>query len=234
MLDKLKRSLRIVFFVHLVVGFLVVAYLALKPAMVIGAGEFDEMTRWLETFDFKWWVVTLVAGYWIVPIALVLIWRRAKAAGLEADRVRAMVHEMLEGTAVPVVVELDHTIPVELDEPVSLPIHLNTRIDIDDTVEVDADVPIHAELPLDADVVTKVLGIGSVKIPLRTKIPIHMMVPIKGETRLKATGLPVKVDAVAQVEIRGINVPLKGRFETNIDLGSSLASVERAISKPEK
>jgi hypothetical protein len=231
MLDKLKRALRVLFFVHLVVGFVLIVWLALVPDMVIGTGEFDEMARSLETFDFKWWVVALVAGYWAVPIALVVVWRRARSAGLEADRVRQIVHDMLAGTALPVMVDIDHLIPLEMDEPVNLPIHLDTRIDIDDTVEVDAQVPIHAELPIDADIVTKVLGIGNVKIPLRTKLPIQMMVPIKGQMRLKAIGLPVKVDAVAQVEVRGIQVPLKGRFETKIDLVSNLATAEKAIAK---
>ena len=234
MLDKLKLALRIIFFVHLAVGFVVVLWLALKPDMVIGAGQFDEMARSLETFDFKWWVVALVAGYWLVPIALTVIWRRAKSAGLEADRVRDIVHKMLAGTALPVTVDIDQVLTLEMDEPVNVPVHLDTKIDIDDTVEVDAEVPIHTVLPLDTDVVTKVLGIGEVKIPLRAQLPIQRMVPIKGSTRLKAIGLPIKVDAVAQVEIRGIEVPLKTRIEAKIDLVSNLATAEEALAQLSK
>lgn len=231
MVDKLKRALGIVFISHIVAGFVLIVTLALASEVVIGVGHFDDFVNRLETFDFRWWLVGIASVGWLLPILLVITWRRAKEAGIEVDKLRARVRELLEGSAIPIKVDIDTRIPVNFDTALHVPVQISTKVDIDSDMEIEAAIPIRTELPIDTMIETSVLGIGKISVPIKARLPLDVVVPIHGTLRIKASGIPIEIDEEVRIELPTIEIPLKCRIETKIDLLSNLEAAEEAIRK---
>ncbi len=231
MLEKLQHVSRIVFLVHICVGFSIVAALVWVSRIVIGVGQFDELVYHLETFNFKWWLVGIATALWLLPIVLVVIYRAAVRAGLEVDQLRATLRGILEDRALPIKVDIDTRIPVSFDEPLRVPIQLTTKIDFDEEMEIEGEIPFSTELPIDTDIQTKVLGLGTIRVPIRARLPVDVVVPVKGTMRIKASGVPIEINEVALVDLPPIEIPLRCRIETKIDVLTNLEAAERALRK---
>jgi hypothetical protein len=222
LLEKSRKVLGVAFLIHVVGGLLIVIGLALAPPVSIGEGGFDQFVAALEQVNFQWWLVAGALFIWILPIAVVATWRRTNATGLEIDRLQEKVLTLLEGRSIPVTVDIDERIPVSFDASLSVPVGLDTDIDLDSEVEIQAEIPVRTELPLDTKVETSVFGIGKISIPIKATIPLDFVVPIDGALRIKATELPIQVRDNAEIELPPIEVPLKCRVETRIDLLSNI------------
>jgi hypothetical protein len=221
-LDKLRRASPIALAVHVVVGLGVLLTLALVPDVSIGEGRFDQFVLALETFNFQWWLVGLGSFLWLLPIVVAITWRRTQAAGLEIDMLREKVLQLLENRSIPVTVDIDERIPVTFDEALVVPVALDTNIDIDSHVDIQTQVPIRTELPLDTTIQTSVFGIGTVKIPIRAKLPLDFVVPIEGRLHLKAAAIPISLDEEVRIQLPLIDVPLRCRVQTRVDILSNL------------
>lgn len=222
MVDKLKKVLAIAFLAHVVGGFLIVGALVIAPPLAIGEGKFDEFVGGLESFNFKWWLVAIAALVWLLPIGLAITWQRVKAAGVEIDQLRDKLRTLLEDRFIPVKVDIDTRIPVEFDTELIIPVALKTTVDIDTDMDIEAEIPIRTELRLDTHIQTSVLGLGKISVPIKATLPLDFTVPINGRVRIKASNIPIDLDEEARVMLPPIEIPLKCRIETRIDLLSNL------------
>jgi hypothetical protein len=229
----LKHAFRALIVVHFVVGVGVMVAVVLAPEMTIGGGQFDRVIGYVEETDFKWWVLGLVFGAWLLPLLVAAALQRAQQAGYRVDQLRRMLHAFVEGHSVPVVIDIDQKIPLQLDSALSLPVRLHTEVELDDTVDMQVDVPIQTELPLETDVNARIPGLGEVKIPIRAKVPIDVVVPIRGMTRIKARGVPIDINEIAVAEFPAVEIPVRFRLEAKIDILGNLLRAERLITGPD-
>lgn len=218
LLMSLRRVLQIGLVVPIVGGPVLIAILAFSPPLIIGVGKFEHVVHELEAFNFKWWLFGLALFGWLVPLGILLLWRRSQAAVIELNSLRDRVLEILEGRSIPVTVDINENIPVVFDSIMNVPVGLDTEVNIDHDVEIEATIPIQTELPLDTTVSTKVFGIGQVSIPIKAQLPLDFAVPIAGKLRIKASGIPISINEEARIQLPPIEVPLKCQLQTRIDL----------------
>jgi hypothetical protein len=67
----LKHAFRALIVMHLVGGVGVMVAVVLASEMTIGGGQFDRVMGYVEETDFKWWVLGLVFGAWLLPLLVV-------------------------------------------------------------------------------------------------------------------------------------------------------------------
>jgi len=230
-MTKSRVVLRIILALHVAIGGACVVALALASPMALGRGQFDSFVHGLETFDFKWWFTGAALVIWLLPILLVLLWRRASEAGLEAARLRTLVDTMLKDRYLPVTVDVDARIPVTLDGPLRTPVALQAEIDIDTFVDLEAEVPVKTEIPVDTEIETHVPLVGSLRIPVRGLVPVEMVVPMQGRVHVKAR-VPVNLREQATVEIPPLDVPVATRLRARIDLGETLKAAKGLLKRP--
>lgn len=228
---RLKKLLRIAFATHVLAGIGVIAIILLAPRWTIGEGRFNELVRDVETFDWRWVLLVPAIGIWLAPIAIVLLWNKAREAGSKADQVRDIVAKLLEGRQMPVVVDVNARIPVVIEEPLRVPIELDTAVPVDQAVDIETTLPIRIELPIDTEVETKVFGLGALKIPIRARVPIDILLPVKGSIRVRSAGLPVQLRTEATVRLPPFEVPVVARIETRLDLLENLRLAESSLRK---
>lgn len=205
--------------------------LALASPMVLGRGRFDALAAGVETFDFKWWFTGIAVVIWLLPVVLVIVWRRAAEAGVELARIRELLEAALKDRFIPVTVDVAARIPVTLDGPLRVPVSLKTGIDINEMIDLEADVPVRAEIPIDTEIETNVLRFGTIRIPVKGLVPVDVVVPMKGRVHVKAT-VPVDIHEKATVEIPPLDVPVNARLEARIDLVESLKAAKGLLKKP--
>lgn len=223
-LERVLRALAIAFWVYVVAGFGLLVTLAFASPWVIGRGRVEAFTAELESFDFKWWLVAVSLLVWIVPIVLVVAYRNAKRAGLEAERVKAYVREMLEGRSFPVIVDVDTEVPVKL-APLDVEFRVDAKVNIEDRIQIEGTVPLVTDLPIDTEISTSVFGIGTVKIPIKGKIPLNITIPLRTTMFVKATGIPIRLEEKAHVALPAMDVPIKSRIDARIDILKTIDTV---------
>lgn len=228
MLNKLKNALVVLFIAHLVIGVIVILLLALTSPLVIGAGEFEQLARRLETFDFKWWLVGSTTVAWALPIILVLLYLWIRGTRREVDRLHDLLYRALDH-AIPIEVDIDDRVPVQLEGKIDVPIEMSTKLDFDDWIDIEAQIPIKTELPLDTVIETSVLGIGTIKIPIRATIPLEVSLPVESRIHIKAHDIPIRLAEMAAVTMPAFEIPLKCKLETKIDLLGNLRHAEELI-----
>ncbi len=224
-LMSLRRITQLALVVLVAAGPLVLVPLLFAPPLVIGPGKFEHLVQTLEMFNFKWWLAALVVFAWLVPLGILVLWRRSQAAVIELNALREKFVSLLEGRRIPVMVDVDERIPVAFDATLDVPVSLHTDIDIDHDIEIEADIPIQTELPLDTTIQTSVFGLGNVNVPIKARLPLALDIPIRGKLRIRATDVPVSIEETAQVTLPNIEVPLRCQLRTRIDL---LRNIEAA------
>jgi len=207
--------------------------LVLAPEMTIGGGQLDRVLGYVEEIDFKWWVLGLLFGAWLLPLLVAAALQRAQQAGYRVDELRRMLHAFVEGHSIPVVIDIDQKIPLQLDSALNLPVRLHTHVELDDTVDIQVDVPIQTELPLETDINARIPGLGEVKIPIRAKVPVDVVIPIRGMTRIKAQRVPIDINEIAVAELPAVEIPVRFRLEAKIDILGNLLRAERLITGPD-
>lgn len=212
------RSLAVL---YVALGAVLVGLLAFASPLVIGRGRFEAFAASVETFDFKWWFTGLALAVWLLPIVLVVLWRRGSETGLELARIRPLAEAVLKDRFIPVSVEVNARIPVVLEEPVRMPVSVQTSVDIDEMVELEADVPVKAEIPFETEIETTLLRFGHVRFPVRGVVPVDVVLPMKATVHVKAR-VPVKLREEAIVEVPPLEVPVRSTVETRIDLLQNL------------
>lgn len=227
-MNRLRQILRIGAVVHVVAGPLLMLLLFISPPWVIGDGN---VLRTLEGIDWRWWVLVPVLVIWGLPIVAISAWLQARRSGAEAAKIRSVMESLLLNRQLPIAVDVDAMVPVQVEAPLRIPIELDTKVAVDESVDIETMVPIRVDLPLDTVVETSVFGLGVLKIPIRATIPLNLQLPIKGKIRVKSEGLPVRLKDECVVRLPVFQVPIRSRFETRIDLLDNLRSAEKQLRK---
>lgn len=230
-MKRLTHVLRIGAFVHVIAGPLIIVLLLISSPWVIGNGRVVEFLRELELIDWRWWVLLPVLILWGVPIVAVAAFLKARTTGLETEKLRSGLSNLLRDRQLPIAVDVDARVPVQVHAPLHVPVELNTTMSVDETVDIETSVPIRFDLPMDTVVETSVFGLGTIKVPIRASIPLDLVVPIKGKIRVKSDALPVKVKDSCVVQLPVFEVPIQSRFVTRIDLLDNLLSAEEKLRK---
>jgi hypothetical protein len=233
MVENLKRILYVAVLAFFCIGFVAIVALALTPEIVIGEGRFNAFIHQVELFDFKWWIIGFASGLWLFPILLLITYHRAKRAGHEVHNLQGVLRRILADQTIPVIVDIDQKIPVRLDEALDVPVELHTEVNVDSEVDLEAEVPIQTELPIEAEVHTKVLGLGSITVPISARLPVDVVVPIKGRTHIRATGVPIDLTEIGVARLPAIEIPVRARIEAKIDLLSNFNSAESFVTRPD-
>ena len=228
---RFRQLLRIAFAVYLVAGAAAIIAMVISPPWVIGPGRFHEVMQNLEERDLRWWVLVPLVLLWGGPVVAVVSWFAVRSAGIEVERVRSLVSNLLENKQLPISVDVDARVPVRVEAPLRVPVEINTVIPVDEEIDIETTVPIRTSLKLDTDIETSVFGIGKLKIPIRAMVPIDLMLPIVGKIRIRSPGLPVHLKEEAVVTMPQFEVPIKTRIETRIDLLDNLRVAEQALRK---
>lgn len=225
-----RTIIRTLLAVHVAAGGAIILALALASPMVLGRGRFEAFAEGLETYNFKWWFTGLAFAAWLLPIVLVVVWRRATDAGTELARIRTLVETVLKDRYLPVTVDVQARVPVQLDGPLSMPVSLKTNIELDEMVELEADVPVKAEVPFDTEVETTILRFGTVRFPVRGLIPVDVVLPMKAVVHVKAR-VPVNLREEATVEVPPLDVPISARVDARLDLLQNLKAAGGILKK---
>lgn len=230
-MTRLRKVMRVAFVVHVTLGAAVTIALLLGPPLVIGAGRFDAFAKSVEALDWRWVLLVPIVLVWVVPLLAVLAWLRARRAGLEVERVSAMLSTLLEHRQIPIAVDVDQTVPVEVTTPLRVPMELKTKIAVDDAIDIETSVPIRASLPLDTEVEASVFGLGTIKIPIRANVPLNLTLPVVGKIHVRSAGLPVHLKDEVTVQLPRFEVPIRSRLETRIDLLDNLTVAAEHLRK---
>ena len=230
-MTRLRLALRITFAVYVIAGVAAIIGLLVSSPWVIGPGRVHEVLQHFEERDLRWWVLVPLVLLWGGPVLAVVSWFAVRSAGVEVERVRTLVSNLLENKQIPISVDVDTRVPVRVEAPLRVPVEINTLIPVDEMIDIETTVPIRTSLKLDTDVETSVFGIGTLKIPIRAMVPIDFMVPIIGKIRIRSPGLPVHLKEEAVVRMPEFEVPIRTRIETKIDLLDNLRVAEQALRK---
>lgn len=230
-MKRLRQVLRVGAIVHIVTGPLAMILLFISRPWVIGEGRVQEFMRALEGIDWRWWVLIPVLVIWGLPIVAISAWLQARRSGADVAKTRSGIERLLLNRQLPIAVDVDARVPVQVEAPLRIPIELDTKISIDELVDIETVVPIRIDLPLDTVVETSVFGIGALKIPIRATIPLDLSLPIKGKIRVRSEGLPVKLKDECIARLPVFEVPIRSRFETRIDLLDNLRTAEKELRK---
>ena len=230
-MKRLRQVLRIGSIVHIVAGPLLMLLLLFSPPWIIGEGRVQTVLHSMEDLDWRWSVMGLVVLIWGLSLVAVAAWLKARTAGLETEKVRASIASLLQNRQIPVAVDVDTMVPVQVEAPLRIPIELDTKISVDESIDIETLVPIRFDLPMDTVVETSVFGIGALRIPIRATIPLNMLLPIKGKIRIKSEALAVRLKDECVVRLPVFEVPIRSRFETRIDLLDNLRSAEKELRK---
>lgn len=229
--DKARKVLAALLTLHTVVGLAALGALAVAAPMAIGEGRFEAFVHSIETFDVRWPLFAIVAFVWLVPIGLFLLFRQARAAGLELDQLRGLVRRLLQDKSIPVRVDVDTRVPVEFDAPLTVPVEIHTKVGVDEEIEIETELPVKVDVPVDTEVETTVLRFGKLRIPIQTTIPLDLVLPVKGRIRIRAQGIPVDLNETATVKLPPIEVPIRSRIDTKIDLLANLEQAGEALRR---
>ncbi|MFO0599941.1 MAG: hypothetical protein U0228_31820 [Myxococcaceae bacterium] len=230
-MERLRQALRILAYVHVGLGPVLVVMLLFSSPWIIGEGRIEESLRHLEDVDWRWWVIGLTVLLWGVPIVAVAGWLQARKAGLETSLLRNRIEHLLGDRQLPIAVDVDTRIPVKVEQPLTIPIDLATRLAFDELLEIETDVPLRVDLPLDTTIETSVFGIGAIKVPIRARIPVDMVVPIRGKIRIKTEALPVHIRDTCTAHLPVFDVPIQTRFETKLALLDNLRTAGKELRK---
>lgn len=114
--------------------------------------------------------------------------------------------------------QLQDEIPIEIKEPIVVPVKGKFSVDIEDYVHVEGTIPVEAELPIDTVVETDVLKFGRVRIPIKARIPVSLSVPISTRVKIKIQGVRVDVDESLTVPLPTLRVPLNTTLQTSVSV----------------
>lgn len=152
-----------------------------------------------------------------VPAGLIEIASRiSKSLQSSAARVVPILTDLMKNRRIPIDVDVDQRVPINFDKPIELPLVLQTKVDVDHEIDFEADIPVDTEIDMDTIVETKVLGLGSIKVPIKAKIPLKMVLPIKTKIRLVIDDFPINIDDKMNVQLPPMETPLKTTLKAKV------------------
>jgi hypothetical protein len=146
-----------------------------------------------------------------------LVYRRLRRS-TEVERALRLAQNIIKDRVVPIDVDIDQELPIELTGKYVLPSDLRLAVRMDDPIDIEAEVPVRASIPLDVVVESSVLKLGSVKVPIRGQIPIDINIPVKTRAVIKSDALSVSLTKELELALPKIVVPLKAKLRVNIPL----------------
>ena len=209
-----------VFALLLVIGFVLFA----GPIM-IGSGKFNSFVNTIETTDYRWWIVGLLSLYFGMSFLFLILFALFNKAFEEVDSIKDNLFKLVKDKRIPIRADINERIMVKLDKPVEANFKVSTSLDIDQSVHIKAIIPIRLNFPLDTIFETKVLGIGVVKIPIKTTIPMNMDFPFEGDVLMNIKDFKLDLEEKAMVEIPPMEVPINCQVESNLNLESNLQKI---------
>ena len=114
---------------------------------------------------------------------------------------------------------------------VSADFTVDTQLNIKESVHVETVIPVDMDLPIDTVFETKVLGIGTVKIPIKTVVPVKMQFPFEGDIKMNMQDFNFKLQEKAVVKLPPLEVPVKCEMDAVLNLESNLQKVEESLFK---
>lgn len=117
-----------------------------------------------------------------------------------------------------VVLPINDTITVFIDEDFTVPVDQHFTIPIDQTFYVEADVPFEIELPLnDVNVQTEFMGFR-LSFPLKGTFPVKTSIPLKCPVHIKADAkIHIKQDVSAHLQ-KELSMPIKMDIKTRFPI----------------
>ncbi|MBI2519607.1 MAG: hypothetical protein HYV97_04295 [Bdellovibrio sp.] len=227
-----KKYLKWVLFGQVLFAFSAVfGFVFFTGPLVIGAGKFNEVIHLLETTDFRFWIVIAACLYFLMALTIFVSFFLIDISNWQLEEIRKNIYLLLKDKNIPVTVDIDESIPIHIERPVSAPFSVDTSLDIDEQVNISATIPVKLKLPIDTTIETSVLGLGSIKIPIKTQLPIDMSFPFEGEVHMKINGFKVKLREMGQVQLPPMEIPVRCQLKARLNLESNLQQVENILLK---
>lgn len=201
---------------------LLVGFLIFSGPIVIGAGKFDSLINNIETIDYKWWIVGIIILYFGISLFFLILFAIFHKQFEQVDSIKDNLFALVKDRKIPIRADIDERIKVELEDEVEADFKVSTALDIDEKVQVRATIPVDLTIPIDTVFETKVLGLGAVKIPIKTRVPMKMDFPFEGEVSMKVKGFKLELDEKAHVKIPPMEVPINCQVEAKLNLESNL------------
>ncbi len=229
---QIKKYVKWVLFLQVLMAFTAVCFFVLFTGpLVIGAGKFSEVIHLIETTDYRLWMVLGASLYFLLALTILILFFLGDVANWQVEEIKKTVYMLLKDKNIPVTVDIDESIAVHIDKPVSAPFSVDTALDFDEQVSVKATIPVKMNLPIDTVIETSVLGLGSIKIPIKTSLPIDMNFPFHGMVHMKVDSFKVSLKEMAQVQLPPMVVPVKCQLKAKLNLESNLQQVENILLK---
>jgi len=230
--EKFQKYLKWVLFFQVLLALSSVCFfLFFTGPLIIGAGKFNEIINLIETMDYRHWMVAAAFLYFLLALTIFVLFFLVNISNWQVDEIKKNIYLLLKDKNIPVTVDIDESIPVHLQHPVSAPFSLDTSLDFDEEVTVKAQIPVKMNLPIDTSIETSVLGLGKIKIPIKTHLPIDMNFPFEGKVHMKINDFKFKLREMAEVQLPAMNVPIKCQLRANLNLQSNLQQVENILTK---
>ncbi len=130
--------------------------------------------------------------------------------------VTLLVKRILDRGSIPVAVLVDEQVPISLPDAVRIPLDAQLIVAFREVVNIEAVIPIQMDLPLDTVIETSVLGLGTIKIPIKALVPISINVPISSPVTVDARNIPITLRQDIDVRIPDLLLPLKTTIRVGI------------------
>ncbi|MEK6623977.1 MAG: hypothetical protein AABY86_03355 [Bdellovibrionota bacterium] len=227
-----KKYLKWVLFGQVLLAFSAVfIFVFFTGPLVIGAGKFSEIINLIETTDYRFWIVIAACLYFLMALTIFVLFFLIDISNWQLEEIKKNVYLLLKDKNIPVTVDIDESIPIHIEKPVSAPFSVDTSLDIDEQVMVKAIIPVKMKLPIDTTIETSVLGLGSIKIPIKTYLPIDMSFPFEGKVHMVVNGFKIKLREMGEVQLPPMEVPVRCQLKARLNLESNLQQVENILLK---
>jgi len=230
--QKFQSAIKILLCIQTIMAFLVVLYfLIIADPMLIGIGQFESVVHKIESIDYRWWLLTGSILFLLLSLASTILFYVIDLSGFEISQIKDSIYSLVKGKNIPVRVDVDEKIRVEIEEEVSADFSVNTTLNISESVHIQTTIPVDLNLPIDTVFETKVLGIGTIKIPIKTSIPVKMDFPFDGYVKLNMQDFNLVLNEKAHVKLPPMMVPIKCQIDAVLNLESNLKKVEKTLFK---
>jgi hypothetical protein len=202
-----------------------VGFMLFSGPIIIGSGKFDNFINIIETINYRWWIIGLITLYFGISLFFLILFAIFHKQFEQVDAIKDNLFKLVKDRKIPIRADINERIKVELEDVVEADFKVSTNLDLDEKVQVKATIPVDLTIPIDTTFETKVLGIGTVKIPIKTRVPMKMDFPFEGEVAMKVKDFKLELDEKAQVKIPPMEVPINCQVEAKLNLESNLEKI---------
>jgi hypothetical protein len=215
----LFNCLRYVVLGYFLFGVAILAALWFSAPLELKQGDLGRVIASMEQIDFRPFLFYLFGSVWLLPIVAVAFVIKLRPWG---QRLLVRLLEVHKNRTIPVAVQIKQHLPIEFDQMLRIPLDFRTHIDIEKEANIQTEVPVQTQLEIDTMVQTKVLGIGNINIPIRTKIPIDMVIPVSSVVQVEIRDLPIVINDNIELRLPKLDVPVDTKLQAKVELLSLL------------